>query len=194
MTTGTDERIQQQVNDVVRSALMARVLITGDDPEMIVPIPDDRLFEENETDYLPCPEAKEIGAALIAGREEFAHLQTATIRYLWKRKGTKKCGREIVGTCQRPGGLTRYFGSCDFVVCFATDFLRKRKPSLWYMECLTAHELLHASWDDETDKPATRDHDLEMFHAEVRMYGLWRDDLVVADDTFTQLRMDGVGR
>lgn len=163
-----------------------RHLVTGGDPDEPAVVPIAALFGDD--DYLEASTVAKIGAALIqAYPEELGHLTTADIAYVWKAKGTKKCGVPVLGTCQRPGGLTRHFAAVDFVVTIMADHCREMQMTRWQLEALTFHELLHADVDGDTGKPAVKGHDTEMFFDEIKHYGLWKSDLREARVAFEQV-------
>lgn len=173
---------------MVATAERTKALVTGGNPEAPARIPEDRLFEDMEQEFLPAKDIQQIAEALMAAYpDDLGHLAPVTISYVWRRKGTKTCGKAVMGTCQRPGGLHRYHAKADFVVVIAANHCREMQMTAWQLEALVFHELSHADWDPEADKPAVRAHDAELFADEVRMYGLWRDDLIVAERAFAQM-------
>jgi hypothetical protein len=140
-------------------------------------VPRESDFEEQEADFLPAPELREIGQKLIAEYEgDFPFLHTATITYLWKKKGGKSGGKDTLGKCQRPSGLLKHFSEVDFVVWLGADncahFSRKQ------IKALVFHELKHAGYDIEKGEYATVSHDFEGFAREVEVFGDWRSDIV----------------
>lgn len=149
-----------------------------------VRVPTDEDFKANADDFLDARGAAVIGEQLVAECNEFAFLQDAKIRYLWKREGGESHGRATLGKCQKPSGLLRHFALADFVIWLAADHARERHITHRQLEAMVYHELCHCdvrieSKTGEADKVTwiLAAHDVEAFSAEVRKYGLWRDDL-----------------
>jgi hypothetical protein len=177
---------------MVATAARTKTLVTGGDPNAPARIPEDRFFKDQETEFLPAKDIQQIAEALIAAYpDDLGHLSSVTISYVWRQKGTKTCGKAVLGTCQRPGGLHRFHAKADFVIVIAADHCRELQMTAWQLEALVYHEMLHADWDAEADKPAVRGHDAELFADELRRYGTWRDDLIVIERAFTQVPMFG---
>lgn len=167
-----------------------RRLLIGGNPNAPAPIPLDEEFEENETDFLDAPLLAKIGAAVIAAYpEEFGHLNTATIRYLWKRKGGKHQGSPILGYCWKASGIGKFYAGGEFVIWIGADTAREIGLTNYQLEAAIFHETLHAEVDPETAKPAIRGHDCQMFNAEVERYGLWIHSLQGASEAFEQVAM-----
>jgi hypothetical protein len=81
----------------------------------------------------------------------------------------------LLGKCQRPSGLLRYFSHSDFVIWFAANNCRDLGFTNWQMEALIFHELKHAKIEDMV--PVIVPHDCEVFADEIKRYGLWKSDL-----------------
>jgi len=168
-----------------------RRLITGGEPDSRFPIPAGMDFIKQPKigvtalafhDYIPAPELRKIGEALIA--QKLTSLQDdVEVEYLWKRRGGTTRGKWNMGKCQKLSGVARYrfcgfSASADFVVWLAADFCEAYKLTRWQMEALLFHELLHIEIEEpeDQDKPTT-DHDFEGFYIEITEYGLWQREL-----------------
>lgn len=162
-------------------------LVTPGNPSAPADIPDGKVFDDNQSDYIPAPEIEAIAHALIENYpDELGHLTTAAIRCVWKGKGKKDCGKPVLGTCARPPALTRFFAGCDFIVTLMAEHCTSHALTNFQVEALVFHELLHADVDPESGRPSTRPHDCEMFHDEIKYYGLWKADLREARIAFDQ--------
>ncbi|HLJ26575.1 MAG TPA: putative metallopeptidase [Candidatus Angelobacter sp.] len=150
-------------------------LILGGDPDAKFPVPSKHDFEV-QGDWIQASGCEKIAKALIESRASLAPLVDANIAYLWKASGGSRKGKVILGTCQRPSGLLRYFSAMDFVIWFGADNCRDSALDYWQMEALVFHELKHAGMEDEV--PVSLPHDFEGFAEEIRLYGLWKRDIV----------------
>ena len=177
----------------------ARRLVTGGDPDarFVVPVEGDFTDLVDETvahDYIPAPEVREVGEALIDACPEFAHLRGVEIAYLWRREGGKTKGRLTLGKCTKPSGLLAHFSGATWVVWLAADHIGVRSFTAWQVEALVYHELCHTSVAGEDDTPTLVGHDVEAFRAELARYGLWKPDLEgLKGPVQLALRMDAYG-
>lgn len=140
-------------------------------------------------DYLESPEIGAIGEML---RERHNMPTEISIRYFWKKKGTKTKGTENWGYCDKLSGWARFALGVDFAIWLAADFCSNGLTAEQY-EALIFHELTHADVDPESLKPIAKDHDFAGFRAELEHYGTWQQSLQAAGDAFSQARMFGNG-
>lgn len=153
-------------------------------------IPTPMRFDEAGTDFLAAPDLEEIGELLIARHERLQFLDTWSIGYVWRREGTERNGKVVLGTMSRPSGALRFYSRHDFLVTLAADHCRNARFTERQLEALVFHELLHATVNAKGDGPALVGHDVEMFRAEIEEYGLWNLDLTLAAESFEQIRFD----
>lgn len=115
--------------------------------------------------------------------EHLDHLRRLSVTYLWKRQGGKSKGRATFGKCSKPSGLLKHFSEAHFVIWLAADHCRAAGYTDREIEALLFHEMLHTAVsevDENTGRgggPALVPHDLEVFRAEVEIYGLWAPEL-----------------
>ncbi len=146
--------------------------------------------DDGKLDYLPAPDLDVIAHRLIGRYEEFKHLKTIPIIYLWKREGGKSHSHVRLGCCVKPSGLVKHFGEGEWIIWLAADHTNLYKLTRHQVEAMVYHELLHAGQDD--GKPKLNGHDVEMFAAEVKRYGLWKNDIKRVAHAFEQLAfLDG---
>jgi len=154
-------------------------------------IPDDYQFFSQE--FLNAPSIEAIASSLIGKWPEFDGLEDLQLRYLWKKKGGAKGGILTLGKCEKVSGLSHYFSEADFVIWIAADNCRELEITKEQMVAEVYHELKHIEIiEDEITQEITyaiRPHDVEMFFDEVNRYGLWREALNGAAETFAQLRL-----
>lgn len=174
-----------------------RRLLAGGDPDAAATLPPERRFRDKggyRIDFCRAPEVEDLAERLIHHYPEFAHLRHLRIAYLWRRKKQAKGGKLVLGTCSSLSGIPQAFLEADWAVTIGAESCREAKLTAYQMEALIFHELSHiAPPDEEADEaaePTLVGHDLEMFNAEVTRYGLWRQDLDVAAETFRQLRIE----
>jgi putative metallopeptidase len=175
----------------------ARLVIVGGDYASALadayPVPSDDTFDdEGSSGFLPAADLAALARQLCERYDELHHLRRARLVILWKKRGGKKAGQEVWGTCQKPSGLVAHFADADFVVTLSADHLREASATASEVEAALFHELKHASYDLDDNGEivwTTRGHDYEGFRAEVERYGLWRDGLKVAAQTFNQLAL-----
>lgn len=124
--------------------------------------------------------------------EHLDHLRRLSVTYLWKRQGGKSKGRATFGKCSKPSGLLKHFNEAHFVVWLAADHCRAAGYGDREIEALLFHEMLHTAVsevDENTGRgggPALVPHDLEVFRAEVEVYGLWAPELQEVAPAFRQ--------
>jgi hypothetical protein len=171
-----------------------RTLATGGNAEARAAIPGEHRFVDRDgvqTDYLAGPDIARIANALINTDDDLAFLEGVKIHYLWRRKGRKKAGRAVLGTCQKLSGLARYgLGGGEFLIILDAENCELLGLSAWQLEALVYHELNHIAppeEDEEAAGPTLVGHDAELFNAEIRRYGLWKADLRIASKAFGDL-------
>lgn len=143
-------------------------------------------------DYLAARELEILAADLISRHpEHIGHLAAVEIAFLWRAEGGKTAGKLTLGKCTKSSGLVKHFTDTAFVIWLAADHVRALLLGDTQIDALLFHELLHAGYDAEADKPAVIPHDLEAFTAEVEAYGLWRSELREMDAAMKQLRLPG---
>lgn len=115
--------------------------------------------------------------------DKLDHLNDLRVIYLWKKAGGKAKGRGVYGKTTKPSGLLKKFSEATFVIWLAADHCRGAGYTERQIEALLFHEMLHtgvAEPDEETGRgggPVLIPHELEIFRAEVEVYGLWAPDL-----------------
>lgn len=160
----------------------------GDDgsrtpPWMALRVPSDAEFGDDEF----------IASTALAHRAEilearhpdlFSHLASLKVVYLWKKTGGTSKGRGVYGKTAKASGLVKHFSeSATFVIWLAADHCRGAGYDERQLEALLFHELCHttvSAGDEETGRgggPTLVPHDVEMFAAEVEVYGLWAAEL-----------------
>jgi len=146
--------------------------------------------QDAELDFLPAPDLERIGSDLIGAYDELEHLARYRIVYLWKAKGGKSQGKEKLGFCQKASGLAGYLSEATWIVWLAADNVNAYQMTRRQVEALTYHELSHAGeelTDEGETKAMVNAHDWEGFNHEIERYGLWQDDLKLAEKAFRQL-------
>ena len=178
-----------------KQAETGRRLITEGNPEdyfIEFPLEDD--FDDNDCEYfVAMPENQwgkiaEIGAALCSTKLQ--HLRLAKIAYLWKCHGGSRNGKAILGKAVKANALVRTFTDRNGFVVLSADHVRTFKLIRYQMEALIFHELLHFTYDEGV--LGTHGHDFEAFGTEVKEYGLWKPDLRLAGEAFSQMKLPGV--
>jgi hypothetical protein len=173
-------------------------LVYGTGPHLAASLPRAERFRDSGgylTDFCRAHEAEAIADALIAHWEELGHCRDIRIAYLWRRKKQAKNGKVVLGTCQKLSGIPKTFLEADWAITLNAENCRNAQLTRYQLEALIYHELSHiAPADDEEDEdaePTLCGHDVEMFHSEIRRYGLWKSDLAATADAFEQLRLFG---
>jgi len=148
------------------------------------------LFEGEKLDYLPAPDLEAIADGLIGELGDFEHLRDKRVLYLWKREGGKRHGQPVLGKCAKPSGFAKHYTAAAWIIWIASDWVNFFHLTRHQVEAALYHELLHAGEEIDADgnkTPVVFGHDAEMFAAEVRRYGLWKEDLRLVSDAFKQL-------
>jgi hypothetical protein len=161
-------------------------------PWMVLRVPSDAEFGEDEF----------FESTALAHRAEilterhanlFGHLADLKVVYLWKNTGGKAKGKGVYGKTAKASGLVKHFSEqAAFVIWLAADHCRGAGYTERQLEALLFHEMCHttvADADEETGRgggPTLVPHDVEMFRAEVEVYGLWDADLREVAPAFRQ--------
>ena len=146
-------------------------------------------------DFLPAPDLERIADHLIDECKELEHLvdlrDEGKLAYLWKQKGGSAGGKAKLGTCTKASGLVGHYSQAIWVIWLAADWCNIFPLTRRQVEAALYHELLHAGQKEDDNGiaiPKVEPHDCEMFGAEVRRYGLWKEDLKLIARAFeTQL-------
>lgn len=157
------------------------------------PAPDQFIGPDGEPcEFLVREDLTDLGQRVIGQYEQFAHLLSLEVLFLWKAQGGASNGRDTLGKAQRPTGLLRHFSDAQFIIWLAADHIQKRFLSSRQIEAIIFHELCHCSVDEEKGTPKIIGHDLSAFISEVAHYGLWSDDWRRAERQIKQLSLPGV--
>lgn len=159
----------------------------GEYPLNRIHIPGKFEMEDSDTGFVESDDLAELGSELIQKHDDLGWLHAYQVRYLWKGSGGKKGGMPVLGKCVLLSGLTEHFGGCDYVIWLGADHVRQLEMTDGQIEALLFHELSHCACsvdDDGEVKLRTKNHDMEIFFAEVERYGLWRDSLQRAKSVF----------
>jgi hypothetical protein len=165
------------------TATVRRKLVTGGDPnqEYFVPVQ-----EQFAGGYAGAVDLDGIASALVATkRPELAAHMKFDVVYLWKEKGGSRDGQLTLGKCVLVRGLLAHFVPAQFVVWLAADHLRDLKASAWFVEAILFHEMTHVG--EEDGNPIAVPHDFTGFASELRHYGAYKDDLLLAAKACEQL-------
>lgn len=162
----------------------------------------DALFDlptlEKDEEFKDAPQLETIVQGLIkAFPDRFTELAPLTIRCAWKAHGRTTRGREIMGFVQRPGGYLKHLlEDVDYVLYVAVDHCRNQGMTNYTMEAQLFNLLCQCFVDDE-GRCTILSPDWQGFTAEVRAYGLWREDLKIGARAFRdapqQLSLDDLG-
>jgi Putative phage metallopeptidase len=178
-----------------RGADVGTTVRTGDAPWMVLRVPSDGQFGDDE--YIAST-ALAYRAEILAERHPnlFGHLLDLKVVYLWKKSGGKSKGRGVYGKAAKASGLVKHFSEqATFVIWLAADHCRGADFDERQIEALLFHELCHtevADEDPETGRgggPTLVPHDVEMFRSEVEHYGLWTPDLRIVAPSFRQAEL-----
>ncbi len=157
--------------------------------------PGDGDFDDG-ADYLVSGRLAQRAKVLMSRHPEyFNHLHRLSVVYLWRREGGKSKGRAVFGKCSKASGLVKHFSESQFVIWLAADHCRMARYGDREIEALLFHEMLHtavAEVNENTGRgggPTLVPHDLEVFRAEIEVYGLWAADLRDVAPAFQQASM-----
>jgi hypothetical protein len=168
------------------------------------PLPPEVLFESPWLSFMPAPELRAWANTMFLVEDgqlhnaDHAHIEHASVEFLWASGGFAKQGRTVLGQCEevtfRAGPwqkgrqeqqMREWFGQVpDFVVTLDADYSRKCSDAEFC--ALVEHELYHighqnddfgapAFTKDGMPKLGMRGHDVEEFVGVVRRYGASKD-------------------
>lgn len=187
----SDPEIRRQVGEAVKRA-------SGDsafrDSEFTVP----RVIYG---DFQDAPELARLARDLADEYEDnplvndvLWHSEGCEIRYAWKQKGGRSGGRPALGKCVKLSGAAKHFAEgADFLIWVAWDHALNFGFGRQELMALLFHELHHIErdvTDDGEDVYGTRGHDLEVFFAEIQVFGTWLPDLEGGKQAFEQLGLE----
>jgi hypothetical protein len=166
---------------------------SDDDDEAEVeqfPVPSDASFANKL--FADAPELANIAERLIGEHGYLDNLRACRLRYLWKRKTGVSKGRLKIGYIARVSGLLSHaYPGIDFVVWLSATTAREARFSPLQVAAAILHQLCHVGEDDNGNW-IKLPHDFEGFAAEVRAYGVWTQDLKVAQTAFTMAQQMGL--
>ena len=144
----------------------------------ILRVPSDAEFGDDDDFFVSS--ALKARADVLRDRHQglFGHLDRLPVVYLWKKAGGKAKGLAVYGKTTKPTGLLKLFSESTFVIWLAADHCRGAYYGNPEIEQLLFREMLHTGEsepDEETGRgggPALVPHQLEIFHAEIEVYGL----------------------
>jgi hypothetical protein len=161
-------------------------------PKSVLRAPQQAEFGEDDAFIVSSALAKRAKVLIDRHADHLEHLDGMSVVYLWKKSGGKSKGRLVFGKCTKPAGLLKLFSESTFVVWLAADHVIAAGYDDRQIEALLFHEMLHtgvAEADEETGRgggPTLVPHELEVFRAEVEIYGLWAPELRAIAPAFTQ--------
>jgi len=166
-------------------------------PKMVMRVPSDAEFGQDGEEFFISSPLRARALELIDRHPDlFEHLSGMSLTYLWKKAGGKSKGAPILGKTQKPSGLLKLFSESTFVIWLAADHCRARYYGDPEIEQLLFHEMLHTAVgepDEETGRgggPVLVPHQLEIFDAEIEVYGLEGIALKEAAPLFRQAVYD----
>jgi hypothetical protein len=163
----------------------------GLDPAQPYPnIPSDETFEEEAREYIVAEDLEELAGVLIPSKFPNLFAGRARIKFCWKRTGGNDAGRNVLGRCQKIGGVTKIYSKDHFLIWLAADNCRAMKATRLQIEALLFHELCHAGVDE--GQAFTVGHDYEGFCRELKEYGAWKIDLADMTRAAQQLVLPGL--
>lgn len=165
-----------------------------DMPLHALKVPSDSVFGDDGEFVISQPLTNRAQVLIQRHPEHFKHLagHQLSVIYLWKKTGGKAKGRATFGKCSKPSGLLKHFSEAHFVIWLAADHCRAAKYRDRELEALLFHEMLHTAVsevDENTGRgggPTLVPHELEVFRAEVEIYGLWAPELKEVGPAFRQ--------
>jgi hypothetical protein len=165
-------------------------------PKSVLRVPSDPEFGDDEF-FVSSALSTRAWALIERHPDYFEHLadHSLSVTYLWKKVGGKSKGRGVFGKTTKPSGLLKLFSEATFVIWLAADHCRGAGYGDREIEALLFHEMLHtgvAEEDEETGRGGGATlipHELEIFRAEVEVYGFWAADIREAAPSFEQGRL-----
>lgn len=158
-------------------------------------VPSDSIFDDDSEYAMSSPLSQRARALISRHPEHFDHLRRLSVIYLWRKTGGKSKGRVVFGKTSKPSGMLKHFSEADFVVWLAADHCRAAAFDDRQIEALLFHEMLHTAVtapDENTGRgggPTLVPHELEVFRAEVEIYGLWAPELKEVGPAFQQVSL-----
>jgi len=143
-------------------------------------------------EFLVAHNLREVAEDMIQTFPELSHIGKFRMTYLWKAKGGMKGEKHRLGNCEKTSGMKQFFAKADFIIWLACDHAKTLGMTSRQLEALLYHELCHASFEEKDNgEEVTKvaQHDVELFHDEIRRYGLWTTDLETARETFRQAQI-----
>lgn len=185
----TAEMGTPEAREVAAGAIQAAL---GEMPLKPLEVIKDSEFGDDDDYFVSGALANRARVLISRHPEHLDHLRRLSVTYLWKRQGGKSKGRATFGKCSKPSGLLKHFSEAHFVIWLAADHCRAAGYTDREIEALLFHEMLHTSVsevDENTGRgggPTLVPHDLEVFRAEVEIYGLWAPELQEIGPAFRQ--------
>ena len=182
----------QQIERPAEAPAKLKAVEMPEMPTKPLEVPKDSSFEDDADFEVSGALANRARVLISRHPEHLDHLRKLSVTYLWKRQGGKSKGRATFGKCSKPSGLLKHFSEAHFVIWLAADHCRAAGYTDREIEALLLHEMLHTSVsevDENTGRgggPTLVPHDLEVFRAEVEIYGLWAPELREVAPAFAQ--------
>ncbi len=198
-TVGPDGLVNGFTPDAPRPELPgmpARPAAVSGDVLTPLKVPSDAIFDDSEY-AMSSPLSQRARTLISRHPEHLKHLEAFSVIYLWRKAGGKSKGRVVFGKCQKPSGLLKHFSEATYVIWLAADHCRAAGFDDRQIEALLFHEMLHtgvAEVDENTGRGGgaiTVPHELEVFRAEIEIYGLWAPDLKAIAPAFKQASLFG---
>jgi hypothetical protein len=161
-------------------------------PPKPLKVPSDSIFGDDGEFAVSTALAQRARLLIERHPDHLDNIADLSVVYLWKKQGGKSKGRATFGKCSKPSGLLKHFAECQFVIWLAADHCRAAEFGDREIEALLFHEMLHmgvSEADENTGRgggPTLVPHELEVFRAEVEIYGLWAPDLKEVGPAFQQ--------
>lgn len=161
-------------------------------------VPSDSIFGDDSEFSMSSALMQRARTLIERHPDHLKHLESMSVLYLWKKSGGKSKGRATFGKCSKPSGLLKHFSEAQFVIWLAADHCRAAGYRDRELEALLFHEMLHTAVtepDENTGRgggPALVPHELEVFRAEVEIYGLWAPALKEIAPAFRQAPLFGI--
>ncbi len=130
--------------------------------------------------------------------DELEHLEGMSLGFLWKLKGGKSRGRPIYGQCVKAGGLLKHFATSTFIIWLAADHVLAARYGDRQIEALLFRQLLAAGVAEVNEDTGRGGGatlvppDVQAYAAELRVYGLWQEQLKSAAQAFRQAPLFGI--
>lgn len=176
------------IGNLEGEAIRFEMVRTPRGPRQVVAVPQDEDFDSEGSEFLESVVLRDYAEDLIATYPALGWLSQWSLRYLWKRTGGSRNGQATLGKCLLPSPIVRHYARCDWFIYISADNCH-RKLTEEQFRALIFHELCHCTlkYDmrgENPPRPAIVGHDLEMFFAEVREFGLWKENLEIAAAVF----------